>query len=259
MKTFVGLLAIALSFNSTWLLAGDFGHNNEPTFSDGKTEIKMDDDHWLIIKQPNSELKIQLSTAPTGTAVLIATIAQVVKEARAGKGIDGGNALTGSVLGAVSLFGGIRYVAQASGQKATASDPIRRFRKSAQYASLVQNLGKDKAENLVLDIFAGRNFESLVDKYLDDRNAAGEIKAIASAERTDLEKALSPQIADAEQRKSIVDGLVGERALLRMVAASSKDEKVTKEIEKVLYRQKANLVAVVTPKSSSGSSSTHGS
>ncbi len=254
-KSFVAILALAIT------LGPSFGYaekNNDPVFDDGKTEIKMDDQHWLIIKGPTSQLKIQLSTAPTGTAVLIGTIAQMVKEYRTKKGIDGGNALTGTVLGAVSLFGGVSYVAKASGNKATASDPIRQFRKTPQYATLVKNLGKDKAENLILDMYANRSFESLADKYLDDRTAAAEIKTIAAAERKDLDKALSPQIADADERTKLVEGIVGERAFLRLVASSQNDPKVTKEIETVLHRQKSALVQAVTPAKAAGGSSTHG-
>ncbi len=88
------------------------------------------------------------------------------------------SAVTSSALGLSTILGSITIVAKAADLPQTSEDSVRKFRKSETFHKLVAEFGEKRANQLVLDVYAGWTVEKILEKYVTneaDREKIGEI------------------------------------------------------------------------------------
>lgn len=78
----------------------------------------------------------------------------------------------------------------------TGDDPVRQFKQSQAYFNLVQTLGQKEADRMVLDVYAGWDFDKIVNKYVTDPN--DKVKMLDF-----FEKAKAEALEKAEQQKRV--------------------------------------------------------
>jgi len=163
------------------ILSSNYSFADGTTYQDNTTSITTEG-YALIIKKPKSELKLETGQIGSGTYFIVSAIL----EAKKGKKMDGSEVLTSAVLGLSSLFGGISYVTKAGNVSATSSDDVRQFRKTLAYKNLVKEHGKDIAESITLDIYAGWADDMLIKKYVKDQKERDMLLALIKANQTNV-------------------------------------------------------------------------